>query len=118
VRISLIRAAGDALTLTALKAARASYAPYTKSPSGAALSTSNGRVFAGSYIENAAFNPSLPPLEAALAGYFAAGRNAGVIQRAVLVEKAGGQISHQVTTKSVLAAIAPSAQLDFTLGTA
>jgi cytidine deaminase len=60
--------------------------PYSRSLSGVALLTSNGRIFAGSYIENAAFNPSLPPLQAALAGYFAAGDKAGKIQRAVLAE--------------------------------
>ncbi len=108
-----LEGASDPLAVEALKAARISYSPYTQSPSGAAVQTSNGRMFSGSYIENAAFNPSLPPLEAALAGYFAAGTNAGVIQRAVLVEKSANRISHQVTTRSVLASIAPSAVLDF-----
>ncbi len=106
----------DALVSAALKAARAAYAPYTRSASGVALATSNGRVFAGSYIENAAFNPSLPPLEAALAGYFAAGHFAGTIERVVLVESAARQISHEATTRSVLAAIAPKAQFDVQLG--
>ncbi len=112
VQMTIAESAAGVLAREALKAACMSYSPYTRSPSGVALSTSSGRVFAGSYIENAAFNPSLPPLEAALAGYFAAGKQAGTIQRVVLVEKAKNQISHRVTTQSVLAALAPSARLD------
>jgi cytidine deaminase len=102
----------DALAQVALKAACMAYSPYTKSPSGVALKTRSGRIFAGSYIENAAYNPSLPPLEAALAGYFQAGKDAGEIQRAILVEGAKNGISHRVTSESVLAALAPKAQLE------
>jgi cytidine deaminase len=105
----------DPLVQAAWDAACQSYSPYTKSPSGVALSTSTGRTFPGSYIENAAFNPSLPPLETALAGYFAAGPAAGDIQRCVLVERQNGGISHLVTTKCVLAALAPAATLNHQL---
>jgi len=110
----------DELVLAAWRAACGAYSPYTNSPSGVAVSTSSGRVFGGSYIENAAFNPSLPPLETALAGYFAAGPDAGVVERCVLVESPKGGISHKATTKSVLAAIAPAAKfetLQFSAGT-
>ena len=110
--LSLSSHSTDMLVLEALKAACASHSPYSKSPSGVALASSNDRVFAGSYIENAAFNPSLPPLETALAGYFAAGAEAGKIQRTVLVEGDQSGISHLVTTKSVLAAIAPAARFE------
>lgn len=109
----MLTGASEPLALEATKAAQLAYSPYSQSPSGVALQTSNGRVFSGSYIENAAFNPSLPPLEAALAGFFAAGTNAGSITRAVLVEKAGNKISHQVTTKSALAFLAPAALVEF-----
>jgi cytidine deaminase len=102
----------DEVLLAAWKAACGAYSPYTNSPSGAAFATSSGRIFAGSYIENAAFNPSLPPLETALAAYFAAGPAAGEIQRAVLVESPGATISHLLTTQSVLTAIAPGAKFD------
>jgi len=102
----------DDLVLAAWKAACGAYSPYSHSPSGVALLTSGGRVFAGSYIENAAFNPSLPPLETALAGYFAAGTGASRIERCVLVESPSGGISHDVTTRSVLAAIAPLAKFE------
>ncbi len=111
-RLASVSKVTDVLVTDAWKAACNAYAPYTRSPSGVALLTDSDRVFSGSYIENAAFNPSLPPLETALAGYFAAGHHAGAIQRAVLVEKEMGGISHQVTTASVLAVLAPGVRLE------
>ncbi len=106
---------GDALVLAAFKAACGAHSPYSKSPSGVAVETSDGRVFAGSYIENAAFNPSLPPLETALAGYYAAGLGGVAIRRCVLVEQEGAAIRHLVTTRSVLAAIAPGAGFELVM---
>jgi len=110
--LSLVSESTDPLVREALKAASQAYAPYSRSLSGVALLTSNGRIFAGSYIENAAFNPSLPPLQAALAGYFAAGDKAGKIQRAVLAEGEKSTISQYTTTKSTLSAFASSALLE------
>eukprot|EP00897_Mesotaenium_endlicherianum_P008742 jgi/Mesen1/7897/ME000420S07050 len=54
------------LAQAALESANTSYAPYSNSPSGIALLTSEGEVFCGSYMESAAYNPSLPPLQSAL----------------------------------------------------
>ncbi len=111
-RFSLSTGSNDVLAHEALNAAEQAYSPYSRSPSGAAILTSTGRVFAGAYIENAAFNPSLPPLQAALAGYFAAGPSAGDIERSVLVEGEKTAISQYATTKSTLSAFAPAARLD------
>lgn len=44
-----------------------SYCPYTRLPSGVALATGSGAVYGGRYVESAAYNPSLPPLQSALA---------------------------------------------------
>ncbi|STM38216.1 cytidine deaminase [Escherichia coli] len=57
---------GDALSQAAIAAANRSHMPYSKSPSGVALECKDGRIFSGSYAENAAFNPTLPPLQGAL----------------------------------------------------
>ena len=102
--LTLVSASTETIVQEALKAACQAYAPYSKSPSGVAILTSSGRVFAGSYIENAAFNPSLPPLQAALAGYFAVGKTAGEITRVVLVEGQKSTISQYATTQSTVAA--------------
>ena len=110
--LSLKTVSTDPLIVAALKGASQAYAPYSKSPSGAAIFTSSGRTFAGSYIENAAFNPSLPPLQTALAGYFAAGKTAGEIVRAVLLEGQRSAISQEVTTKATLAAFTRGAKFE------
>lgn len=57
---------GDELARAALAAANMSYAPYSKSYAGVALRTRDGAIVRGAYAENAAFNPSLSPLQAAL----------------------------------------------------
>jgi cytidine deaminase len=56
----------DDLARAALTAANLSYAPYSKSFAGVALQTRDGAIVTGAYAENAAFNPSMSPLEAAL----------------------------------------------------
>ena len=89
-------------------AAAKSYSPYTHSPSGVAIRSRRGGVYSGSYIENAAFNPSLPPLQVALVAMTMANEDFGDIAEVVLSE--GGAISQLSGTKSLLAVIAPRAE--------
>jgi cytidine deaminase len=103
----------DPLTVAALDAARKAYAPYSKSPSGVALSTKN-RIYRGSYIENVAFNPSLSPLQVALAALIAGGESHADISAVTLVEVPGAKISQKPVTETVLAAIAPHIKLTVT----
>jgi homodimeric cytidine deaminase len=94
--------------VAALDAARRSYAPYSKSPSGVALRTASGRLYRGSYIENVAFNPSLSPLQTALTAPIAGGEDYSSISTVALVEAEGARISQRPVTEIVLRAIAPS----------
>ncbi len=98
---------GDALEQAALEQARLSYAPYSHSPSAVALACADGQVFVGRYAENAAFNPSLPPMQMALAAMARHRVGFDQIQRAVLVEKAGGQVSQANAARAALSAISP-----------
>jgi cytidine deaminase len=103
---------GAAAAAAALAAARGCYAPYSRCPAGVALIMEDGAVFSGGYIESAAYNPSLPPLQAALVAAAAAGRpHLGGVRAAVLVEAADGLVRHGPTTRVALAAIAPGAEL-------
>ncbi|KAL6076460.1 cytidine deaminase [Balamuthia mandrillaris] len=77
----------DELVKAALTAASHSYSPYSQCPSGVALRTDDGRIFAGSYIENAAFNPSFGSLQAALTGLVVAGIPFSAVAECVLVER-------------------------------
>jgi len=101
----------NALATAALEAARMSYAPYSKSPSGVAIESKSGRTFKGSYIENAAFNPSLPPLQTALLALIAAGEDFATITNVALCELGGSTISQKSPCEAVLASIAPGVKL-------
>jgi cytidine deaminase len=56
----------DPLVLQALAAAQSCYAPYTSAFAGCALLMTDNSVYTGRYAENAAYNPTLLPLESAL----------------------------------------------------
>jgi cytidine deaminase len=100
------RASPDALVEAALVAANASYAPYSFSYSGVALKTASGAFFAGSYAENAAYNPSMAPLEAALVSLVIRGGAAYTdVVDAVLVEVVGAKASCSDVTRAVLRSI-------------
>ncbi len=96
---------GDALTEAAIAAANKSHAPYSQAPAGLALECRDGRVFAGRYAENAAFNPSLPPLQAALNLLSLNGYDYPDIQRAILAEKADAQLTQWDATAATLRAL-------------
>ena len=66
----------------------------------------------GFYVENAAYNPSLPPMQAALVALRASGiRDFERIQQAILVEKVGAPVHHLQSSKELLKNIAPAATL-------
>ncbi|OXD47437.1 cytidine deaminase [Vibrio parahaemolyticus] len=103
----------DALIQQAVEAMNMSHAPYTNNLSGLALELANGRVFKGAYAENAAFNPSLPPLQVALVQVLLAGETFDSIKAAALVEKSKGKISHLADTQSTLEALNPDIPVSF-----
>jgi cytidine deaminase len=115
LQLQLLSKKSDALTQAALAAATRAYAPYSQSPSGVAVAMASGKMFAGSYLENAAFNPSLSPLQSVLVGVALGGEDFPKIRRVVLVEKKGAAISQRASTESVLRAIAPGASLEVQL---
>lgn len=111
VDLYLLSTAADELTKAALDAARKSYAPYTKAHSGIAIGARSGRIYKGSYIENAAYNPSLPPLQAALVPLIFGGESYLEISDVVLVEVDGAAISQKSVAEAVLSAVAPAVKL-------
>jgi len=95
----------DALSQQALDACNQSHAPYSQSHSGIALEAESGKIFAGRYAENAAFNPSLPPLQGALILLNLTGEDCLKIRRAVLIERAQPLVSQKEATRATLAAL-------------
>jgi len=117
VAMSLAAGASDSLSEAALSAARRSWAPYSKAHSGIAIATRRGGVYKGSYIENAAFNPSLPPLETALVALVLGGEETADISRAVLAEMKGASITQKGVTEVVLTGVAPAVSLQVVAAT-
>lgn len=93
------------LLCAAIEAANQSHAPYSLSHSGVALQLKDGSLFTGRYAENAAFNPSLPPLQAALIMVNLAGKDMHSIEQAVLVEKQNAIVKQWCMTENTLQAL-------------
>ncbi|GKX45008.1 cytidine deaminase [Pectobacterium odoriferum] len=92
-----------ALARQALDAANRSHAPYSKAISGIALETLSGNIYTGCYAENAAFNPSLPPLQVALNLMNLAGDDPCTIKHAAVVERRNAVVSHWAISQIMLA---------------
>jgi cytidine deaminase len=97
----------DPLRDAALAAANRSHAPYSTTYAGVALELHDGTIVSGRYAENVAFNPGMPPLEAALIAVRMRGGSYKEVVRAALVETAG-RISLRAATQAVLATISPA----------
>jgi cytidine deaminase len=105
--MTLSSSINDDVVRAALDAANRSYVPYSASYAGVALKTSDGTIVTGSVAENAAFNPSMSPLEAAVVNLvIGAGRKYSDIADAVLVEARAAKASQSGVTREILSSIA------------
>lgn len=99
------------LRALAWPAALDSYAPYSLSKSGVSIQIEAGKIYSGSYLENAAFNPSVSPLQAALVALVADLHDYSEIKEVMLVEMEPAQTSQKASTTQLLNSIAPHATL-------
>lgn len=97
----------------AVEAMNKSHAPYTNNHSGVALQLDDGSIYCGAYAENAAFNPSLPPLQVALIQVLMAHKTFAQVVQAGLAENKTGSISHYSDTRATLEAINPDIELEY-----
>lgn len=110
--------AKDPVVAAALAAACGSYAPYPTDTAhqycGVAVQLADGSIIPGRYAENAAYNPSLSPLQSALAFMNLSQPRSATrdITRCVLVE-VPTLASQRSATEAVLAAFAPGATFDY-----
>lgn len=93
------------LEAAARAAASVSYVPYSGTRAGTALKLKDGRLFAGSAIENVAYNPALPPLQAAVVSAFAEGASLDDITDVVLCQERGGQIDYEPQLRDLAASL-------------
>ena len=107
------RPSADAAALGALLGAgERAYTPYSASPSAVLLKLTDGRLISGSAIENAAYNPGIPPAQAALINLIAAGGSYADIDSALLGAVPGAGFDHFAGTAQLLSIIAPGALLE------
>lgn len=92
----------DEVARIATAAANRSHAPYSHAYAGVALRAAGGTIVGGAYAENAAFNPSMSPLEVALSMLNLRGLGWSDIAEAVLVQN--GTL-HTAATRTVLGAV-------------
>ena len=99
------------IIFSVIRAARSSYAPYTGAVSGVSIRTKDGKIYNGSYLENAAYNPSLSPLQTALVALVADKKNYEEISHVVLGEYSDAKISHRAVTEEILKSLIPAVSL-------
>lgn len=102
-------------TAELMAAGRRSHAPYSKCPGAVLLELADGRRISGSSVESVAFNPSVPPLQAALINLLATGGTYEDIRTVTLGTVLDGAVDYARSTAELLARIAPKASLT-TLG--
>ena len=110
------------LTAATLAAARTKcYSPYSGQVSAVGIRTEENEVYAGGMLESAAFNPALPPLQAALIDYYSRSKEARErdfpfedIKNVLLLESkdAVNKSSQVDATRATLRLLAPNATLE------
>ncbi len=101
----------NALIELARQAAVRSYAPYSKAYSGVALQMRDGRTVTGSYLENVAFNPSLPAMQSAFVALVMYGCRYDEVVDAAFVQVKGHVVDQEAYARLVLAAACPNVSL-------
>jgi cytidine deaminase len=111
--LNLKLSSDDPFVLAAKAAAKKSYAPYSQNFAGCTVKTVDGRVYAGRYAENVAFNPSLSALHTAIIRMTMDQPGAeNSIRRAVLVERPTA-ISQRAICELLLKTVAPKVTLEY-----
>ena len=111
--LNLKSSSNDPFVLEAKAAANKSYAPYSQNYAGCAIKTVDGKMYAGRYAENAAFNPSLSALQTAIISMTMDQPGAkNSINRAVLVERPTS-ISQRAACELLLQTVAPNVKLEY-----
>ena len=85
-----------------------SHSPYSSSPSSLLLLTESGVLGEGCYMESAAYNPSLPPLQSALVSLLSNGGKFEEIRLVLLLESSTATISQLDTSVLLLKILSPS----------
>ncbi len=116
-RLEWVSSAPGPAAEAAMAAAELSYAPYTGAVAGLGLVVRPrggevDRAVRGPYLENAAFNPSLSPLQTALIALSISGLSDAEISGAALVQLHDTKVAHADAARSLLSRLAPQLTLE------
>jgi len=115
-RVAMLAGDFDPLQEKAIEAAQISYHYVPEnaekaSPSGVAIQTKDGQIYTGSLLENAAYNPTIPAIMAALVDLVANKVPYREIESVWLAQKHNPWVNSQPVTELILKDIAPSVTL-------
>jgi cytidine deaminase len=100
-----------------IAAGRRAHAPYSGAPAACVLVLADGSLVPGTVLESVAFNPTIGPVQDALVGLLAAGREPDRIEAAWLAVARGAAIGHEAAARDALEAAAPGVPLRVTTWT-
>lgn len=96
----------DALLEAATDAVNRSFCPYTGCPSALAGKTTDGSIYVGTYLESAAYNPSLSPIHSFVACLWGCGKNFNDVDSLVFLEKqSDGTNTRYITQKHTVSVL-------------
>jgi len=90
-----------------------SYSPYTKSHSAVLITMKTGTEYTGAYAENAAFNPSLPPMQSAIIMCLLNREHLSNVIKVTLIQNTNSKIRHEDITQQLCHSITPNADFVF-----
>lgn len=90
---------------------RRSHSPYSKCPGAVLLHMKDGNTVSGLAVESVAFNPTIHPIQAAIVDLLAHSYSYADISGATLGTVRGGAVDYSVSTRELLARVAPDAPL-------
>lgn len=102
-------AAPDAVAAELVAAGRRAHAPYSGCAAACVLVLADGSTVPGTVLESVAFNPTIGPVQDALVGLVAAGRETGEVTEAWVGVGRGAAVGHEAMARDLLAAAVPGA---------
>lgn len=105
-------APGDDMAGLLLEAGKRAHTPYSQCPGAVVVEMRDGNLFTGAVIESVAFNPTMPPLQAAIIDLLAHGYAVSNIKRVSLGTFVNADVNYEASTRELLHAVAPGAALE------
>ncbi len=94
-----------------VRTGRRAHTPYSRCPAAVVLRLTDGRLVAGATLESVAYNPTISPIQVAMAMLRSGGDGYPSIESAYLAARVGGPVDDVQRTRALLHAVAPDVPL-------